>query len=66
MIGFKQPLGNSKIGFKKPLGSMFGHKTPLSHIQKMDVQTQQLAENKKAGSLERAKRNLGSKLGQWA
>jgi hypothetical protein len=64
MIGHKQPLGTGMIGHKMPLGKgMIGHKAPLQHLAKMAEATQQLAERKKAGGLERAKRGMGSKLG---
>jgi hypothetical protein len=67
MLGHKQPLSNNMLGNKKPLESaMLGNKKPLFDNPKMNVQTQKLAEQKKVGGLERAKRGNGSKLGQWA
>ena len=66
MLGYKQPLGDSKIGYKKPLGSMLGTKKPLSNLAPMDTVTRQLEEQKKIGGLERAKRGNGANLGQWA
>ena len=56
MIGFKKPLGKGMIGFKMP----------LSDIPNIDVMTRDLAEKKKMGGLEKAKRGSGWKLGQYA
>lgn len=67
MLGHKKPLGYEMLGHRQPLGkNMLGYKSPMEHLPKMNVQTQQLEQQKKAGSLERAKRGNGSKLGQWA
>lgn len=67
MLGSKKPLGYEMLGHRQPLGkNMIGYKSPLEHIPKMNVQTQQLEQQKKTGGLERARRNVGSKLGQWA
>jgi len=67
MIGHKQPLGTGMLGHKMPLGkNMIGHKAPMQHLAKMEMATQQLAEQKKAGGLERAKRGNGSNLGGYA
>lgn len=61
------PLGTGMLGHKMPLGKgMLGHKAPLADLAKMAVATQELAESKKAGGLERAKRGSGWKLGQYA
>lgn len=60
MIGHKKSLGNAMLGHKMSLGKMMvGHKAPMEHLAKMAVATQQLAEKKKAGGLERAKRGSG-------
>ena len=67
MIGYKKPLGMHMLGHKMPLGKgMLGHKEPLMHLAKVAVATQDLAEKKKAGGLERAVRGAGWKMGQYA
>lgn len=67
MLGSKKPLGYEMLGHRQPLGkNMLGYKSALEHIPKMAEQTQQLAENKKTGGLERAKRGYGSNLGHRA
>ncbi len=66
MIGYKKPLAMEMIGHKQPLGSMLGFKKPLENIKKMPEVTKELEQNKKVGGLERARRGLGSNLGQWA
>lgn len=64
MIGHRQALGMNMIGHKLPLGkNMIGHKAPLGDLAKMAVMTQDLAEKKKAGGLERAKRGNGYNQG---
>lgn len=68
MIGHKKSLGSAMIGHKMSLGKMMvGHKAPMEHLAKMEIATQQLAEKKKAGGLERAKRGAGyNSLGGYA
>lgn len=67
MIGYKQPLGMHMLGHKTPLGkAMLGHKEPLAHLAKVAILTQELAEKKKTGGLERAIRGVGWKMGQYA
>lgn len=67
MLGHKKPLGYEMLGHRAPLGkNMIGYKTPMEHLPKMVEAKQQLAEQKKIGGLERAKRNVGSKLGNYA
>ena len=67
MIGHKKTLGSGMIGHKMHLsGGMVGHKSPMEHLAKVAVMTQDLAEKKKSGGLERAKRGMGSKLGNYA
>ena len=66
MIGYKKPLGAEMLGHKQPLGSMLGTKKPLENLKKINQVTQELNETKKAGGVERIRRNEGSKLGQWA
>jgi len=65
MIGYKKPLKSDMLGYKRPLGkNMMGHKMPLEDIEKVNVVTKKLEENKKSGGLERARRNVGATLGQ--
>lgn len=67
MLGSKKPLSYEMLGHKQPLGkNMLGHKSPMEHLPKMAEAKQQLAENKKIGGLERAKRGYGSNLGHRA
>jgi hypothetical protein len=64
MIGHKKSLGSAMLGHKMPLGKMMvGHKGPMEHLAKMAVATQELAEKKKSGGLERAKRGAGYNQG---
>lgn len=67
MIGHKMPLGGNMIGHKMPLGKgMLGHKRVLGDMV-VATMTRKLEENKKAGGLERAKRNEGwNKGGQYS
>jgi hypothetical protein len=65
MIGYKKPLKSDMLGHKKPLDkNMMGHKMPLENLENVVDVTKKLEQNKKTGGLERAKRNLGSTLGQ--
>lgn len=67
MIGYKKSLGDAMLGYKKVLGkNMIGHRAPLIDLAKIDVMTRDLAEKKKVGGLEKAKRGSGWKLGQYA
>lgn len=64
MLGFKKPLKNDMMGYKKPLGNnMLGFKKPLEDLEKVADLTKKLETVKKAGGLERVRRNVGSKLG---
>jgi hypothetical protein len=65
MIGYKKALKSDMLGYKKPLGkNMLGHKMPFENIETIVNVTKKLEQNKKSGGLERAKRNIGSTLGQ--
>lgn len=67
MLGHKKALGYEMLGHRQPLGkNMLGYKSPMEHVPKMAEQTQKLAESKKTGGLERAKRGVGAKLGNYA
>lgn len=67
MLGHKKPLGYEMLGHRQPLGkNMLGYKSPMEHLPKMENANQKLAENKKIGGLERAKRGYGSNLGHRA
>ena len=60
MIGHRKPLGTGMIGHRRPLGKeMIGHKAPLLAEMGVAQMTRKLDEQKKAGGLERAKRNQG-------
>ena len=68
MIGHKQPLSAKMLGHKMPLGvGMLGHRRPLLGGMAVATMTRELAQEKKAGGLERAKRNSGwNQGGQYA
>jgi hypothetical protein len=64
MLGSEQPLGKYMMGSKMQLGkNMMGSKKPLFANPSQRIQTQQLAENKKINSLERASRKEGNRAG---
>lgn len=66
-IGYKRPLGMKMLGYKKPMGkNMIGYKMAGAEAP-VDILTRKLEQQKKAGGLERVRRNGGwNSLGNYS
>lgn len=66
-IGHKRPLGMKMLGHKKAIGkNMIGYKMPGASAP-VNILTSKLEQQKKAGGLERVRRNGGwNSLGNYS